>query len=172
MSIRPAIGAIILLLSSTLASAVKAEEDKAPFCPALYALVAEAQTRADPVRITVDKQEAFTVFCGWDKMDATQGRFCDAVIQHIGLEFTHQYPWRVKSCIEAQGARPVVELRDEYTGLIEPHAWGRTGPRKKLVHLAARLSQGVNLDLRYKPSDNDYFEHWFGTYELVLWKAP
>lgn len=79
-----------------------------------------------------------------------------------GLEFSHRYPWIVLECLKADGLRPLVETRAEYTGFTR---------RGKLVHLSARLRDGVWLDMRWTRESDD-FDGYYGRYEMTIWRQP
>lgn len=139
-----------------------------PFCTALDSLIAEAASRPEPVRIDVSTEqsqdEVGGIHCHHDPDDAVQLAYCDAVFNTVGGESLHLYPWFVQGCVGLQGVKPISEQRDEDTHML---MGGK--PMKKLVRVRAALRNGVDLDLRFT-SDDAYGGHWFGHYELVLWK--
>ena len=158
------LGIIVALAAVAPASAAA----KDPFCTALDALIGEAALRAQPVRISVLSEDAMAIECRRETDDAVQGAYCAAAYDSIGPEMLHRYPWNVETCLASEGVKPAVELKSEGTMLRRQTLWGQK-PLEKMVHLSARLRGGLELDLRFT-SDNPYADHWFGSYDLVIWK--
>ena len=156
----------VLALAAGAASAGGDKPD--PFCAVLETVIAEAASRPEPVRIDVfterSEDEVGGFHCQHDPNDAVQLGYCDAVFQTVGWESLHLYPWRVESCLALDGVRLTTALRDEDTHMLR-----RGKPMKQLVRLQARLRSQVDLDLQFT-SDDAYGGHWFGHYNLVLWK--
>jgi hypothetical protein len=146
---------IATLAASTLLLISPAANAAGTLCAELTALTAYAGASPEPLHINA-WLDPDVFACGPTSVDTRA--FCNAAIEASGIEFAHIYPWRLRDCLAARGIRSHITQQAGWTGLAR---------RKRIVHLTARLGDGMALDVRWKP-DGD--AGLYGKYALTIWR--
>ncbi len=112
-------------------------------CKALAEFADEALLTSEIQESILIKEQPMQIGCIIETGDPAQKRYCDAVLASVGMEFTHSYPWQVRSCIRAAGGKEKTTTAPEYTGLID---------RDKIISLEGVLRSGVKVEMAFTPS--------------------
>jgi hypothetical protein len=140
-------------------------EGAGPLCAALDMFASEALRASEVQQSVLFKERPMEIACSSSEGDSAQQQYCQSVIANVSSEFTHAYPWQVRSCIAGQGGTVKVTTAPEYTGL--------TG-RDKIIRLEGALRSGVKVGMTFTPSCRTEAEMdpgggcYWGFYKLTL----
>jgi hypothetical protein len=158
----------MLLLVLPQAAGAGAAPDR-DLCAALSNLAAEAAATRKPQTVAVISPaiDEIALACQRDSASAAQVAFCDAVMEHVSMEFPHGFPWQIRSCLTAGGSAVKIDTVDEYTGTDRP----------KIVRLRSSLASGATVDVAFTPAEGDgkpgdRFYGLHGRYELTVKPLP
>ena len=164
-SVRWMFGAVAGALVAGCVMPDPASDEGDPLCSALNEFADEALRTSEVQESILFKEQPMEMLCTIGENDPAQERFCEAVLANVSNEFTHRYPWQIRSCVKADGGRAKATTVPEYTGLMD---------REKMIRLEGRLRSGVKIEMTFTPScemdaqmDPGGGCYW-GSYRLIL----
>jgi hypothetical protein len=112
-------------------------------CEALDEFAGEALRTSDIQESILIKEQPMQIVCTAGENDPAQTDYCHAILTNVSMEFAHDYPWQIRSCVESDGGKVKITTVPEYTGLV---GWD------KIVLLEGTLRIGVKVEMTFTPS--------------------
>ncbi|MDB5442508.1 MAG: hypothetical protein JWP86_1740 [Phenylobacterium sp.] len=150
--------ALALMIATVSASAVEAAEPPA-LCKALHGLADTARQAGEPQRISIIRGDRAPFIC----RAATPGAAGDAVCHALSNTDPAVAAWMIAECVQTVAADPQITTASQPSGYKT---------RKRLTHLAAKLGDGVRLDLADVPPPAGVQPlGWsYGRVDAVVWR--